>query len=182
MKKIVYSLIAVLIVSATYYGCKKKYPEGPAISLRPALRRLTGIFEIENIYANGVNRNEIIDTLNLGTYEIIYIKNTSIVSGCKGCPYGRITLKDINGEQMRYFIWEENDNITELSISFGTLLNSPYDTLNKIYGIPCMTDTIYDDEIWTIIKLKQNTLWLKTQYQGTEYEVHLNKTEDIEPD
>jgi hypothetical protein len=160
MKKIVYSLIAILIISATYYSCGK-YEDGPAISLRSKTARITGVWEITEVKIDGTSVFDDFkqDSLycNFVIWEDPIEMRVGQITDCTNNPDKIYGLTWNWGEGQKICIYPE------------------YYLPPNNYG-PIGSLDIY---CWEILLLKNKKMKWKTTYNGQEYQMWFNKLENL---
>lgn len=140
MKNLFKSLIVIGLLSIAIQSCKK-YPEGPALSLRSKEARLTGKWKLDKIYENGIEYSAFFILFG-GTFE------WEIEKG--GKYHIHLGTDDENGT------WKLSGDKEELIF------------LGESSGA--------QEERFTILKLKNKELWLKsTDSNGDVTEIRLKQ-------
>lgn len=147
MKKIIFFLLVIVL----YAGCKK-YPDGPAISLRSKEARIQGTWDVEYFSIDGNDSTNFLKSQPFfGKYKIsgesegdnklfVYINTLST------------SPPNYNGAGFWMFL----NNRESLYIHFNN------------YSGPAIGAYRAEDIVWEIRRLKSKELWLKTTYKGKE--------------
>jgi hypothetical protein len=154
MKKTIFLLIALTLL---FFSCKKKYEDGPAISLRSVTHRLYGVHQLTSYTVDGVESIESYnDSLGL-TFTIEY-------SDYREETFFKIDGKRKDGKETAlHFDWMLLEKGTYISI---------YDTDGDI-GIGPFG--LGKKPLWHILRLTDDELKMKTDFIGKEYVVFLEK-------
>ncbi|MFH1321031.1 MAG: hypothetical protein ABII90_10310 [Bacteroidota bacterium] len=159
-KKISTSITFLILISMILTSCKK-YSEGPFFSFRTAEQRLLGTWEIKEFKIDG---QDFMDSLSMDsafcTYLFERIKSDSreYYRSCPGGFYlyfwGYWHLENKNKE-----LWLDEYNSNYNSPTYGPLGRN-------------------EDICWTILRLKNKEMKLKTDWNGKEYEIFFDKIKD----
>lgn len=138
------------------YGCKK-YPDGPAISLRSKTSRISGEWDVEYFSINGYDSTSYLKSLPFyGKYYIsaeqvdhnsLYRYINTIEGGPAPTHNGLGYWMYLDDHESVYFY------IKNYSLSSQSSLG-PYRA---------------ESVVWKIRRLKNKELWLTTTYNGKEY-------------
>jgi len=136
-----------------FAGCKK-YEDGPGISLRSKQKRITGYWELQGTFADGIEQSiaDSSNCKNLGLTSAPF-SCTCEVSENSGTPFN-LTLST-NGT------WEFGNDKTTLDLHF--------DSANLFKGITLISES------WTIYRLANNYLWIAAVKDGVEYKFKYKK-------
>ncbi len=147
----------ILLVVFFIAGCKK-YPEGPSVSIRSKISRITGDYKVQLFSVNGVDSTSQL-TCNTYSFDKTTVKKEII------CCTGVGTWNMIG-----------DDKIMDISIHFPNpqLVKTPF----PVTFICCPVDnwaTISSILRWEIQKLTNKEMWLKTTFAGKEYYIKFEK-------
>lgn len=157
MKKITCLLI---LSSLIIFSCKK-YPDGPTFSFRSPSQRIIGAWKLKAYLVNGT------DSINkFSNYTVIPgmdLKDPGIndTSGylIRGGVDSNLFVSNIG-------LYELKNKKTELVLTSTKKVN-----LMNLDG-PLMSSAIIT---YKILRLKQDELWLQTDYSGSSYELHYER-------
>lgn len=156
------ALTLTLIFSLTLFfaGCKK-YDEGPCFSFRIPENRIKGNWDIKGFYINGNDSTEIL----LNTYGLIMYFNTYDAG-----DDNKFNAVGISGDVHHglYGKWDFIDKKKKINIEFFLSNDS---ILSEIFG-PLNEGIISE---WEILKLFNDELRFKINYNSIEYELVLEK-------
>jgi hypothetical protein len=154
MKKTIFLFIALFFL---FFGCKKKYEDGPAISFRSVMNRLISIRQLTSYTVDGVESIESYkDSLGL-TFTIEY-------SDYREETFFKIDGKRRDGKETAlHFQWILLEKGTYISIydTDGDTGIGPFGKGKK--------------PLWHILRLTDDELKMKTDFIGKEYVVFLEK-------
>ncbi|GDX52397.1 hypothetical protein LBMAG27_14440 [Bacteroidota bacterium] len=157
MKKISCLFILSLLIN---FSCKK-YPDGPTFSLRSPSQRIIGAWKLKVYMINGT------DSINIfSNYNIIPgmdFKDPGINDTSSYLIRGGM---DTNIYVTNIGLYELKNKKTELVLTSTKIVNSM-----NLDG-PLMSSAII---IYKILRLKQNELWLQTDFSGSSYELHYER-------
>lgn len=162
MKKLIKILPLILIASLFFSNCKK-YPEGPVISMRTKIARITGVWE-PTVFL--VNQQD----------SLFYLKADSCFDNYLFITNGfshryEVHTGGSNGSNCtRQGSWQLKNNKKTLSVKFIKSF-----TNNTIFGPYGSVEKEID---WEIIRLTNKQMKLKTEYLGNLYEVTFTKVAD----
>ncbi len=143
MKPLLLNLTKVLAISLILFTSCKKYPEGPVISLETRKARVANNWKVEKALEDGVDKTSDYDGVTL-----LFDKkgNASITVTSQVLGGAGLTMQ---GK------WEFFDSDKKLRLIMDSGNNSS------------------DITEFTILKLKEKSMWLKLEDSGTITELHL---------
>lgn len=149
-----------------------KYEEGPLFSLVSVPDRVKGYYELDCVEENGINQMDRIDTIHI----------TSVYFGTgSDLHYANYDFEISIADTITYFSeWGVYNNNSKLFVDeFGCRGYFPPDTAPPFQPLPGFIagGCTNPNAEWTIIKLTQKKLWLKTTLNGNNYEVHFKQTQ-----
>jgi len=161
MKKVIFIL---LIIASIFGGCKKKYPEGPLISLSSSWGRLKGQHTITKYTINGI------DSLNL-FYDSLALQQFFYKNTIDGEDYWQIKGNRKDGKEVD-LTW----SVSLINHNKILKIISNQETTFNIWGTgPFSTKHFLPwNYEWEILKLKANDIIMKTTFNGKEYIIELN--------
>jgi hypothetical protein len=155
MKK---TILIILVLAAAVGGCKK-YEEGPLISFRSAESRIYGKHEIKSITVDGEERlNEYLDSLTR-YFDFYYVEDVGNVCHIDG-------VRNDGTYTSMHSTWSLKNH------------NKQYKTTTS-WGFPhtvCfgpIKGLVYPE--WEILRLTNTEFKMKTNYEGKEYVLDLEK-------
>ncbi len=162
MKKILFfTILSIAIVSCN------KYEDGPSISFRSAEKRLTGKWEISKILFNEKDISLGYFSSNLNSFPF------SIYSDWSKDYFIGISHTDGN-------IIAKSDlilNDKKTTITFALVPQAPYESYsNEIF---CTIPVFKDTTEWKILRLKNEELWIATDFESNNYELHFDLLADF---
>lgn len=147
MKKIAIIILSLCGSAILFDGCKK-YPEGPAISLRSKKERVANTWKLDQLISGGVDSTAFYTNI-LNDYTVTLTKSGSYTIAYNVWGFGVTESGDWS-----FSSGKEDLNITPKSISIGNL-PSP--------------------SVLQILKLYEKELWLRNfQSNGTTKEYHFS--------
>jgi hypothetical protein len=154
MKKTIFLLIAITML---FTNCKKKYEEGPAISLRSVMHRLYGVYQLTSYTVDGIESlDSYNDSLSL-TFTIRYDDYNEET-------YFKIDGKRKDGKEtfvsFRWILLEKGRYIS-ISDTYGNIGIGPFGQGKK--------------PLWHILRLTNSEIKMKTDFMGNEYVVFLKE-------
>jgi len=160
MKK---SILLYLLVLFTITGCKK-YPDGPLISFRSPLTRLSGKWEVTNVTINGNDATQLYNDSCGGKFYFLIEHKTPLSFGLLNCNnnidyWGKF---NINKKTITIYIDVRCDNIH--------MGKSDY---YQVFGPLIVTET----SEWNIRRLKYKELWIENNYNDNNYIIKMAKYE-----
>lgn len=159
------SIIVVLLLP--FISCKKKYPEGPRVSVYTPRFRLIGAWNIEKILVNNKDVTKIVlDTVEFDGF--MYFSKADYHDGYNfDSFYLSITYPD--NSLWAIGSWSLSEDETTLGIGRSAPKN------DSLYHAP-LPSLITTGELWTILKLKRESLWIQhIDLNGNIYEIHAIK-------
>lgn len=159
MKNIKITLLLVFLASI-FSGCKK-YEDGPLISLRTKVARVSGVWELESYTVDGADSlaQLLARTNNCDQYSFERKQKGGDWPFSFGCATGHI-----GGVS-----WSFSENKSKLGVYDG-YTTPPYSIRLGAF--------IYAGISWTILRLTNKEMWLQANFSGKEYEMHLRKIYD----
>lgn len=152
LKKVL--LFSVLFL--TVFGCKRKYPEGPLLTLFSSYERVDGLYTIEQLLVDGEDSTGWLKT-NSGFFRV------DITNGFNFSDTNRFTVQFTDSLKFSAK-WDLNNERNQ--ICFDALKYS-WNDIRQIGPIAAG-----EDICWDILKLKRKVMWIKTKYRNKTYEVH----------
>ncbi len=161
MKRILYFIAIITLILS---GCKK-YEDGPLISFRSKVNRLTGKFEIDKFLVNNED-----STLLYNEYMGIYLE----IDYFENLTNTYLGFSD-NNKSLCSGHWDIQKPKTTITTDYYYWYIDT-DSLNSSHKPPIAPFESYNE--WTILKLTNKKLWLKTNYNNKEYILKYNKIEN----
>lgn len=155
-------IIFITIILVFFTGCKK-YPEGPNLSFRSAVKRISGVWDVETFYVNDINLTENFKSNKHYTELVI------VTEDCLKPSFLDFDIMEINNGSpyLNYsYYWDFTNDKKNIICEYANECQS-IDTLNINFNIDLFIDKI--DIEWQILRLTQNELWLKTEYNNNNY-------------
>ncbi len=157
MKKIVgIALLSLLIISSC-----KKYPDGPSFSLRSPTQRLIGAWGLKIYIIDGVDSTNIFSSYTL--LPGMDLKDPAITDSAGYIIRGGI---DSSNYVTNLGLYQLQNKKTEIQLTSSTLVNQ----LNLDGPLMSHTPVTYK-----ILRLKKSEMWLQTDFNGKNYELHYEK-------
>lgn len=161
MKKFL-SVFFLIIVCAS---CNK-YEDGPSVSFRSAEKRLTGKWEISKILFNEKDISQGYFASNLEIFPF------SIYSDWSGDYF--ISISHTDGNLISKSDLTINDKKTR--ITFALVPLAPYESISN--DIFCTIPILKDTTGWKILRLKNDELWIATDFEANNFELRFNLLAD----
>ncbi|MBA2611045.1 MAG: hypothetical protein H0U95_03675 [Bacteroidetes bacterium] len=153
MKRIsTYFFILLVVISITFFSCKK-YPDGPAFSLRSKSERLSNLWKIEQYKYNGSDSTAFVKKYLFNNYRLDiekkgeYIFDYNLVIGSALIPISESGKWVFSGDKKSVIFTKESGNT---SAAAGT------------------------NATWEILRLKEKEFWAKYTQDDNVIEVHFN--------
>lgn len=146
------SLILLVIYCLSILGCNK-YPDGPVVSLRTKKHRLVGEWVVDYFAINGYDSTSYVKSLQyFGKYSFFKTEDS----------HGRCAFSYVpnTNDYEKIGYWEFTYNKRGVYIHQPTLY-PPINFSIGPYGA--------EDVTWEIRRLKEDELWLQTNFGGKEY-------------
>ena len=166
LKKI--KILVCCLITILFFTTCKKYPDGPVFSLRTVLNRLAGTYELDKFIVNDIDSTNLVPPCNQrttlehttsdGRYYFKFDRHANI--------YGL----DANGA---YFLSSDKKNIA-ISYNNGNNYNPPFTQgRNILYPVK------QSNGEWQIRRLTNKEFWIKAEFSGLTFEVHLKKIHSL---
>ncbi len=159
-----YITIATLVMLMA--SCNK-YEDGPSFSLRSAKNRLTGQWKLSKIIFNDKDISQGYFSSNLESFPF------SIYTDWSRDYFIGISYTDGN-------IIAKSDlelNRQNTKMTFALKPQAPYESVST--DIFCTIPALHDTTEWKILRLKNDELWIKTDFENNNYEIHFDLLADL---
>lgn len=154
LKRITYFLLLVFV--ASILSTCKKYPDGPAFSLRTKRARVIGTWSVESFSVNGEDSTSQL-TCNAYTFKD---KGHREMSWCGHSTTGDAWMLLNHKENISIHLILDSTEKTPFPISYNDTF-SPYDFGSSLS--------------WEIQRLTNKQMWLKINFNSKEYYIKFNK-------
>lgn len=156
----------LVLLSAFLISCNK-YEDGPSISFQSAEKRLTGKWEVTQILFNEKDISAGYFSSNLNDFPV------NIYSDWSKDYF--IGISHTNGDVIAKSDLVLNKNKT--TVTFGLMTQPSYESLaGEIFSI---IPALHDTDEWKILRLKNDELWISTDFDTNTYELHFNLLADF---
>ncbi|HOY31777.1 MAG TPA: hypothetical protein PKW80_07850 [Bacteroidales bacterium] len=159
------SVLLPVLLAIVFNSCNK-YEDGPAVSLRSAEKRLTGKWEVTDILFDEKNISTGFFSSHLELYPF------SIYSDWGGDYFISISHTDGNLIANSDLILNEKKD----KITFAMLPLAPYESIST--DIFCTVPVLSKSTEWKILRLKNDELWISTDFSAGNYELHFKLLAD----
>jgi len=160
-----FKLIGFLMIIAS---CK--YEDGPLLSLISAETRIAGYYEVDFVTEDGINQMDKIDTLNINYFyfgiEDSYIHYEHAFS---------VWISDTISYPGYWTLLSDDSEIYFQTLGCDGLYSNEPVSLEPLPGFLSDGTCALPGPTWTITKLTQKRVWLKTTFNGKDYEVHFKQ-------
>jgi len=157
--------LSVFFLIIVLFSCNK-YEDGPSVSFRSAEKRLTGKWEISKILFNDKDISEGYFASNLEIFPF------SIYSDWSGDYF--ISISHTDGNLIAKSDLTLNDKKTR--ITFALVPLPPYESISN--DIFCTIPIFKDTTEWKILRLKNDELWIATDFEANNFELRFNLLAD----
>ena len=160
------NLSLLVFISTILISCNK-YEDGPSVSFRSAEKRLTGKWEVSQILFNEKDISAGYFSSNLNDFPV------NIYSDWSKDYF--IGISHTNGDVIAKSDLVLNKNKT--AITFGLLEQPSYESdAGEIF---CIIPPLRDIIEWKILRLKNDELWITTNFDTNNFELHFNLLADF---
>jgi len=157
----------ILIIIITISSCRK-YPEGGSYFIGDMDKKITGEYKILHYYINNIDYVDYYFD-NLGVFNISYYKSDHkeyyfvLDNYYKKNNYYRIV-----GD----WYWESNKKEMKFKIKLNYIKPS-YENIDTLFISHPLK--IYNESVWQIKRLKDNELFIETDFENKNYRFELKK-------
>ncbi len=159
-------LLLLVFIPLLFVSCNK-YEDGPAISFRSAEKRLCGKWRLSHLLYN----NKDITVAYYSPHFDLYPFN--IYSDWSQSLYIAITNSD--GSVIAKSVMTLNKKKNEMT--FGMMPEAPNETIAR--DIFTIIPPLSGDNKWDILRLKNDELWIRTQFETNNFELHFDLLTDF---
>ena len=157
---------SIILLSVFFISCNK-YEDGPSISFRSPEKRLTGQWEIKAILFNDLDISLGYFSSKLESYPF------SIYSDWSREYF--IGISHTNGEIIAKSKLQINDKKNRLT--FSLIPEPPYEIISN--DIFCTIPALSTINEWKILRLKNDELWISTDFDTNNYELRFTLIADF---
>jgi hypothetical protein len=158
--------LLLFFIPLLFISCKK-YEDGPAISLRSAEKRLTGKWRVSSLLYNEKD----ITVSYYASHFDLYPFN--IYSDWSQSYFIAITQSDGSVIAKSVMTLNKKKNI----MTFGLTPEDTYKILSR--DIFTVIPPLSEENNWTIIKLKNDEFWMRTNFESNNFELHFDLLSDF---
>jgi len=159
-------LLLFFLIPLLFTSCNK-YKDGPCISFRSAEKRLTGKWRLSQITYNDKD-------ISVAYYASHYdLFPYNIYSDWSQNLFISITHSDASIIATAPLTLNKKKTI----ITFGMIAQVPYEAIAK--DIFTIIPPLSESNDWQILKLKNDALWIKTNFDANNFELHFDLMTDF---
>jgi hypothetical protein len=159
-------LILILFLPLLFTSCNK-YEDGPSISFRSAEKRLSGKWRLSELLYNDKDITVAYYSSHLDLYPF------NIYSDWSKSYFISITNTDGSLIAESEMTLNKKKNV----MTFGM---TPKDNYRSLAGdIFTIIPPLSDNNNWTILKLKNNEFWIRTNFESNNFEIHFDLLTDF---
>ena len=158
LKTIILSGLCLLLFSTC-----KRYPDGPNFTLRTIKNRMIGTYDLDKFIVNGIDSTNLLPPCN--------VVNTIDYGSTNGnyCYRFKSDYKIAGLDGSGDYNFDKDQSAIDFAYIMSYSPNQPLNVRNLLmFGHD-------DDGQWLIRKLTNNEFWLRKEYHGLVYEIHLKK-------
>ncbi len=175
MKSLLWKLLIYFLVGVTTFACKRKYEDGPLISLNSKCNRLTsGQWKLEYLYIENIDSTEAVySSLGISNSRMYldFIVNDKNKRACLRGDQAICRFNKSNGVSMEYsgnYDWSSDKRYLKLLI----IDTKGYINQNFKPVGPFFTGEFLD---YRIKRLTSENLWLGITYNNKKVDIHFRR-------
>lgn len=159
-------LLLILFIPLLLVSCKK-YEDGPSISFRSAEKRLAGKWRVSELLYNDKDITVAYYAPHFDLYPI------NIYSDWSRSYFISITHTDGSVIAKSVMSLNKKKNV----MTFGLVPETPYkDIATNIFTVIPPFST---ENNWTILRLKNDEFWIRTNFETNNFELHFDLLNDF---
>ncbi len=159
-------LLLLFFIPLLFTSCNK-YPDGPGLSFRSAEKRLTGKWRLSLISYNDTDVTATSDSSHFELYPF------NIYSDWSQSYFISITHTDASIIASSPMTLNKKKTV----LSFCLLPQAPYEAIAR--DIFTVVPPLSGPNDWKILRLKNDELWIKTNFDINNYELHFDLLTDF---
>jgi hypothetical protein len=159
-------LLLILFIPLLFISCKK-YEDGPSISFRTAEKRLSGKWRLSALSYNDKD----ITVAYYAPHFDLYPFN--IYADWSRSYFISITNADGSIIANSEMTLNKKKNV----MTFGMLPQAPYESIAR--DIFTVIPPLSGDNNWTLLKLKNDEFWMRTNFESNNFELHFDLLTDF---